>query len=111
MANNDKGTAVLPQPADGPLGYLINNIRASGRHPTRVLGGFIAAWVMFALIIWVFPIPNGLKPEGMAVLAIVVWASLMWVSEAMPVGITGISIPLLLILTHALPWVKGPPLE
>lgn len=111
MASDGKGAAVAIQPANGPLGYLTNNIRASGRNPTRVLGGFVAAWAMFALILGVFPIPEGLKPEGMAVLAIVVWASLMWVSEAMPVGITGISIPLLLILTHALPWVKGPPLE
>jgi len=28
----------------------------------------------------------------------------MWVTEAMPVGITGIAIPLLLIVTHAVPW-------
>ncbi|MDH3563046.1 MAG: anion permease, partial [Gammaproteobacteria bacterium] len=45
----------------------------------------------------------------MAVLAIVVWASIMWVSEALPVGITGISVPTLLILTHAIPWDKGKP--
>jgi anion transporter len=45
----------------------------------------------------------------MKVLAIVVWASIMWVAEAMPVGITGISIPTLLIVTHALPWDKGKP--
>ena len=28
----------------------------------------------------------------------------MWVAEAMPAGITGLSIPMLLIVTHALPW-------
>ena len=43
----------------------------------------------------------------MAVLAIVVWASIMWVSEALPVGITGISIPTLLLLTQAIPWKDG----
>jgi len=80
------------------------------------MAGFVAAWVMFGLIMWVFPVPEGLKPEGMRVLAIVVWASIMWVSEAMPVGITGISIPTLLILTHAIPWVEkkgkfSPPME
>ena len=88
---------------------FMGNIRATGRNPTRVLGGFFAAWIMFALIMWVFPRPEGLTPDGMAVLAIVVWASLMWVSEAMPVGITGLGVPLLLILTHALPWKDNKP--
>jgi sodium-dependent dicarboxylate transporter 2/3/5 len=97
---------------NGLLGYVIGNIRASGRNPTRVVLGFFGAWVMFALILWVFPRPQGLSQEGMTVLAIVVWASLMWVSESMPVGITGISIPTLLILTHGFPWLNNqPPLE
>lgn len=92
--------------------FIINNIRDSGRNPARVLTGFVAAWVAFALLMWVVPPPEGLSQEGMRVLAIVVWASIMWVSEALPVGITGISIPLLLMLTHALPWKDGkPPLE
>lgn len=90
-------------------GYFVSNIKASGRNPTRVLVGFALAWIAFALILWVVPKPAGLSPEGMKVLAIVVWASIMWVSEAMPVGITGISIPTLLIVTHALPWDKGRP--
>jgi sodium-dependent dicarboxylate transporter 2/3/5 len=100
----------------GVLGYLSQNIKESGRNPTRALLGFVLAWVAFALLMWVVPAPEGLKPEGMKVLAIVVWASIMWVSEAMPVGITGISIPTLLIVTHALPWVEkkgklAPPME
>ena len=95
--------------SDGVIGYLSHNITESGRNPARTLIGFALAWITFALIMWVLPAPTGLKPEGMAVLAIVVWASIMWVSEAMPVGITGISIPTLLIITHALPWDKGKP--
>ena len=90
----------------GFLGYLNENIKSSGRDPKRVVIGFIAAWLMFALILWVFPRPEGLNANGMAVLAVVVWASIMWVSEAMPVGITGISVPTLLILTHGIPWVE-----
>lgn len=93
----------------GPLEYMAENIRASGREPKRVLIGFFSAWIAFALILWVLPLPEGLSREGMAVLAIVVWACIMWVSEAMPVGITGLAIPSLLILTHAIPWEKGQP--
>jgi len=99
--------------AGGIWSYLSTNIRASGRSPTRALVGFIAAWAAFALIMFVLPIPEGLDRSGMAVLAIVVWASIMWVSEAMPVGITALGIPSLLILTHAIPYnEKGqPPLD
>ena len=98
------------------IDHFVENIRASGRDPKRVLIGFVTAWTMFFLILWVFPRPEGLSENGMAVLAIVVWASIMWVSEALPVGITGISVPLLLIMTEGIPWVekKGnlvPPME
>lgn len=85
---------------------IINNIKESGKNPTRVLVGFFGAWFLFGLILWVFPQPEGLSRNGMAVLAIVVWASIMWVSEALPVGITGISVPTLLILTEGIPWVE-----
>lgn len=88
------------------IGYISANIEKSGRNPKRVMFGFIAAWVVFALILWVFPRPEGLSTNGMGVLAVVVWASIMWVSEAMPVGITGISVPTLLILTHGIPWIE-----
>ena len=54
------------------------------------------------------PFP-GLTHNGMAVLGIVLWASVMWVSEAMPTGITGISIPTLLLITQAIPWQGGKP--
>ena len=48
----------------------------------------------------------------MAVAAIVVWACIIWVFEALPVGITGISIPLLPILAQGIPWQDGrPPLD
>jgi anion transporter len=88
----------------GWLATLIDNVEKSGRNPARVIPGFLAAWILFFLILRVLPAPPGLSAEGIAVLAIVVWASIMWVAEAMPVGITGISIPLLLIVTHAIPW-------
>ncbi len=102
-------TVVEPRSPNGITGYLINNVKQSGKNPGRVLIGFVLAWVLFALILWVLPRPEGLSPQAMAVLAIVVWASIMWVSEAMPVGITGIGIPTLLIVTQALPWDKGKP--
>jgi solute carrier family 13 (sodium-dependent dicarboxylate transporter), member 2/3/5 len=89
--------------------YVAENIRASGKDPTRALVGFFLAWGVFFLLWKVIPVPSKLSPDGMTVLAIVIWASIMWVSEALPVGITGIGIPTLLIVTHALPWKNGKP--
>lgn len=85
---------------------LCANIIKTGRNPSRVIPGYLAAWVAFFLILWLMPIPAGLSIEGKSVFAVVAWASIMWVAEAMPVGITGISVPLLLIVTHALPWTQ-----
>lgn len=96
----------IAKPSSGLYEYLHTNIEQSGRNPLRVMVGFSAAWAMFALILWGLPRPEGLSANGMAVLAVVVWASIMWVSEALPVGITGISVPTLLILTHGIPWVE-----
>lgn len=93
----------------GLIGYLLGNLEACGKSPVKALGGFIAAWLAFFIIWKLLPNPAGLSDNGMAVLAIVVWASVMWVSEAMPVGITGISIPTLLILTEGIPYTNGKP--
>jgi solute carrier family 13 (sodium-dependent dicarboxylate transporter), member 2/3/5 len=83
------------------LGHFRNNIVESGRNPTSTLVGFAVAWALFFLILFVVPTPPGLSPAGKACLAVVVWASITWVSEAVPVGITGILIPMLLVMSGA----------
>ena len=83
----------------GVFGTLSVNIAASGRNPMSTLIGFAAAWIAFFLILLVLPAPQGLSPAGMAVLAVVVWASIMWVTEAIPVGVSGMLIPMLLVLS------------
>lgn len=91
------------------LAYLCGNLRKNGHNPTCVYAGFIAAWVLFFLFWTVLKPFTGLTHEGMSVLGIVLWASIMWVSNAMPAGITGISVPTLLLVTQALPWKNGKP--
>lgn len=89
----------LRGPRQGFMGGIRENIRISGRNPNSVLLGFAAAWGAFFLILYVVPVPTGLTPAGMAVLAVVAWASIMWVTEAVPVGISGLLIPMLLVLS------------
>ena len=100
----DSSTARVPI-----LAYLCENVRKSGNTPCRAFAGFILAWLAFILFWGILSPFPGLTPDGMAVLGIVVWASIMWVSEAMPAGITGISIPTMLLITKALPWTNGKP--
>lgn len=86
-------------------GFLTNwgtNIRDSGRSPGKCACGFFVAWIAFFLILWVIPTPEGLSDAGKATLAVMVWACIMWVTEAIPVGISGMLIPMLLVMTGAI---------
>ena len=94
----------------GFFGNMVENIRAAGGSPGKQLGGFVAAWLAFFLILFVLPMPEvegldgkmtELSPAGRAALAVVVWACIIWITEAMPVGVTGLVIPMLLVMTGA----------
>ncbi|MHB1092171.1 SLC13 family permease [Thiobacillus sp.] len=91
--------------AQASSGFLANwgtNIRESGRSPGKCACGFFAAWIAFFLILWVMPAPEGLTVAGKATLAVMVWACIMWISEAIPVGISGMLIPMLLVMSGAI---------
>ena len=92
-----------PNAAQEPSSFAdrwIANIRATGLSPGKTLTGFVLAWALFFLILYL-PAPAGLKPQGQAALAVMVWACTMWIFEAIPVGISGLLIPMLLVLTDA----------
>ncbi len=74
------------------------NVVDSGRSPGKAWAGFVIAWAALFLILNM-PLLEGLKPEGQAVLAVMVWACLMWVFECVPPGISGLLIPMLLVMT------------
>ncbi|WP_339385915.1 SLC13 family permease [Burkholderia sp. Ac-20379] len=65
--------------------------------------GFAAAWLAFFAIGWWLPPVPGLTPSGQATLAVVAWVAIVWVVEAIPVGVSGILLPMLLVLSHAAP--------
>src|SRR6185503_15101706 len=78
-----------------------DNIAESGRNPFTTVLGFVLAWGLFFLVLYALPTPQGLSPAGKACLAVVVWACVIWVSEAIPVGISGLLIPMLLTMSGA----------
>jgi sodium-dependent dicarboxylate transporter 2/3/5 len=85
----------------GFFGRFRYNILATGHKPVVSIVGFFLAWIAFFFILWLMPAPDGLSLAGKATLAVVVWACIMWIFEAIPVGITGLLIPMLLVLGGA----------
>lgn len=85
----------------GLLANFRDNIRATGLTPTKSAIGFVLAWGLFFFIYAVMPGPTGLSGAGQATLAVMVWACTIWIFESMPVGITGLLIPMLLVMTNS----------
>lgn len=70
---------------------------------TKALVGFGLAWIVFAFVLFLMPLPDGMTPHGKKVLAVLLWAVIIWVSEALPVGVAGLLIPALLVVSGASP--------
>ena len=85
----------------GFLQQFRENIALTGLPPNKTLIGFAIAWLLFFLILFGMPTPEGLSHAGKTTLAVMVWACTMWVFEAVPVGISGLLIPMLLVMTNA----------
>lgn len=90
--------------ARGLIKYFIDNLQVQGRLPYKTLAGYLAAWAAFALLLWVIDV-SAIIPTypARAVLAVIAWACIIWVTEAIPVGVTGLLIPMLLVVTKAVP--------
>lgn len=63
----------------------------------------IAVGVLVAVGIYLLPAPDGLSPAGKSAFAVFVLSTTLWVSNALPVGITGLVAVALLGLTGAMP--------
>ncbi|HYC47426.1 MAG TPA: DASS family sodium-coupled anion symporter [Burkholderiales bacterium] len=92
-------TAVAPPLGNGFIERWRENISAAGGNPRKTIVGFALAWAAFFFILFMMPVPDGLSAQGKAVLAVMVWACTMWIFEAMPVGVSGLMIPMLLVLS------------
>lgn len=66
-----------------------------------VLGLAVAALAMAAVLL--APAPPGLSAQAQRVLAVVVLAVLLWITEPVPAAVTGLAVVVLLPLTGAMP--------
>lgn len=80
---------------------LQSGAKPATRLRVKSLVGFVLAWAVLFFILKVLPTPDGLSPHGKATLAIMAWAVIIWVFEAIPVAVSGLLIPMLLVLTNA----------
>lgn len=65
------------------------------------LPGFILSWIVFAAILTMVPTSQSLTEGGRAALAVMGWATIIWLSGGLPLAISGLMIPVLLSLTGA----------
>ena len=102
----EQGTDGMPTapPTKGIAGYFIENLRSRHSRPAKTLIGYACAWTAWAMILWVLNLSAFIPTyTAKAVLATIVWACIIWITEAIPVGVSGLLIPMLLVLSNAVP--------
>ncbi|MCL0061299.1 SLC13 family permease [Thermodesulfovibrionales bacterium] len=64
-----------------------------GKSPKSIAIGLAAAITALIAVAYVIPTPEGLSREGHLLMAIIVAAIILWVTETIPIGITALAIP------------------
>ena len=80
---------------------LLRNARKAGVNGRIALAGFLLSWIAFALILLLVPVSKELTVSGRATLAVTIWAIISWLTDSVPKAISGLAIPLLLIVSGA----------
>ena len=87
----------------GPVPQYYQNALKAGLNPHLAVGGFIAAWLVFFGVIYFVPVAKGFSVAAKYVLAITAWIMVIWITDALPKSISGLMIPVLLVVTGAIP--------
>lgn len=82
---------------------LLNNMKAAGLSGWLALAGFFGSGLVFLGVLYLVPLSSHLTASGRATLAVTLWTIIIWISGAIPVAISGLAIPLLLVISGALP--------
>lgn len=93
-SNSGVATAEMPGKKQTVAVGKEQSDRKKSYSTTQMIGLFLGP-ILFLLVLFALPLP-GLSDPGRAVLAITVWMSVWWLSEAIPLGITSL-MPLILL--------------
>lgn len=85
------------------LNFFQRNAAQAGLSPKMSIVGFILAWVVFFAVLNFVPLAKGFNADARAVLAITGWVMAIWITDALPKSISGLMIPVLLILSGVFP--------
>ncbi|WP_394780332.1 SLC13 family permease [Undibacterium sp.] len=103
MSNELTPTPAAFAPRFPWLGVWSADAATPRRAPVKALAGFVIAWALLFLILKGMPLPAGMSITAKATLAVMAWAATIWIFEAVPVAVSGLLIPMLLVLTNAVP--------
>jgi anion transporter len=80
---------------------LLKNAKSAGINGRIAITGFILSWIIFAAVLMFVPLSKGLTFAGRATLAVTLWAIVTWLTDSVPKAISGLAIPLLLMISGA----------
>jgi len=104
MENVLAGKKIEGMQSIGVWRYFVDNLKSQGLYSRKTVIGYVTAWAAWAIILWGVDVSSVIPTyQAKAVLATIVWACIIWVTEAIPVGVTGLMIPMLLVVTKAVP--------
>lgn len=78
----------------------VSKASTTGKNKVPLIG-FILSWIVFGAILTLVPTSQSLTAGGRASMAVMGWATTIWLTGGLPLAISGLGIPLLLILTGA----------
>ena len=78
----------------------VSKTSTTGKSKVALIG-FILSWIVFGAILTLVPTSQSLTVGGRASMAVMGWATMIWLTGGLPLAISGLGIPLLLILTGA----------
>ncbi|MEG6523373.1 SLC13 family permease [Desulfotomaculum sp. 1211_IL3151] len=81
---------------------VTKKLNASGKK-NFTLPGFLFSWIVFGAILTMVPTSESLTAGGRAAMAVMGWATVIWLTNGLPLAISGLMIPVLLNLTGASP--------
>jgi hypothetical protein len=90
-----------------PSPIVAQNDEAALRNRARLKKGFgIVVTTVIAGVLWAIPILDS-KPTAHRCLALLIWTSILWTTELLPIWVTSLCIPVLVVVMEILPPVTG----
>lgn len=82
--------------------WFLTNAQSAGLKPQTSVFGFFISWIIFFALLYLLPTNQEFTAMSRAVTAVTAWIIIIWITDGLPKSVSGLMIPVLLILTGAL---------